>query len=93
MSNETLLLMLEGEHRDTSWVDVLACEKEDPFEEFGLNAKTVVECVTMQIDFDENVLGEIDRVEQFHYLRGPNAYDEDELEMMGHTPVTEAFDQ
>jgi hypothetical protein len=89
MSRETLLLMLEAERRDTPWVDVIAHEEGNPpvmFDEFG---ESIVECVTNSISFDEVCRGEIDAVEQSHFLRGPNAFDEQDLAAMGWERKTE----
>lgn len=79
MSQETLELMLEAERRDTPWVEVLEPNDGDFF---GIPCSTVVEAVTEGNKFDEACRGEIDAVEQTHYLRGPNAFDEQDLAAM-----------
>jgi len=86
----TLELMLEAERRDNSWVQILAEEDHNPFEEFGINCNTVVTCVTTSIDFDQQCRGEIDPIDQIHYLAGPNALTEQDLKAMGWESRTEA---
>lgn len=86
MSNEILALMLQAERRDTPWVESTLRNaempdeaKQDPFDE----CTTVVEVVKLQMEFDEVMYGEIDPVNQYHHLRGPGAFDEDDLVLMG----------
>lgn len=93
MSKETLALMIAGEQQDTSWVETTLRnaqmpehQKYDCFDE----CVTVVEAVKLQMEFDEASTGEIDPVQQYHFLRGPNAYTEEELRMMGWEARTEA---
>ena len=82
MRNQEILdLMLEAERRDTPWVESTLRNAEMPdvakydcFDE----CTTVAEVVKVQMEFDEACIGEIDPVNQFHYLRGPNAYDLDD---------------
>lgn len=88
MSKETLALMLSAEQRDYPWVQVLAEENNSPPE--GFTADTVVDCVKQGLEFDEQIRGEIDPVGQEHFLRGPNAFDEQDLINMEWEAKTEA---
>jgi hypothetical protein len=85
MNHEILNLMLEAERRDCP---IEIHEGDDDF--FGLDTSSIVKTVTVSIDFDETVRGEIDITEQHHYLRGPNAYDEQELAEMKWEARTES---
>jgi len=93
MSKETLALMLAGERQDTPWVETTLRNAQMPdhakFDCFD-ECVTVVEAVELQMELDEACNHEIDAVEQYHYLRGPNAYTEEELRMMGWEARTEA---
>jgi len=73
MKNEILELMLQAERRDIPWADTLAMPRDphnsiDPFD----NCDSIVELVTLSIRYDLEVRGEIDAVDQGHYLQGRN---------------------
>lgn len=73
MKNEILELMLQAERRDIPWADTFALPRDpngngDPFD----NCDSIVELVKLSIDFDESQRGEIDAVDQGHYLQGRN---------------------
>lgn len=74
-NQKTLDLMLQAERRDITWPDVIAANKHmpegcktDPFD----HTDTVVAGVKLSIEFDEKIRGEIDAVDQTHYLMGRN---------------------
>jgi len=72
MKSETLELMLQAERRDIPAVTCLAEIEDgfylDPFED----CDTVVKFVKESMEFDLFSCGEIDAVDQGHFLRGPN---------------------
>jgi len=59
-------LMLEAERRECPILPFIF------FDFFGIKCDTICEAVTAGIDFDKKLLGEIDAVNQVHYLDGPN---------------------
>ena len=91
-NQETLALMLAAEQRDCPWAELTLRNalkpeevKYDPFDD----CVTVAEAVKLKIDFDETCYGEIDPVDQDHYLRGPNVWDEESLALMEWEAKTE----
>lgn len=71
-NQETLALMLQAERRDITHASCLGDGTTAPAAEPFDNCDTVVKFVTLSIDFDQVVRGEIDAVGQEHFLRGRN---------------------
>lgn len=90
MSNkETLALMLAAEQREGTWAEEVAMTKLSSEQFFGIDCSSIVKAVTHSIAFDEQCRGEIDAVEQSHYLRGPNCFTEQDLRAMEWEAKTE----